>query len=85
MAHSLESLHLNFLLLMGLAIFGGTLGARLFKRIHFPQVVGYIVIGLFFGESFFVEENKFFDADTDSDFSLQSYLFHMESVYSEQS
>ena len=31
------------------------------------------------------EENKFFEADTDSDFSLQSDLFHMESVYSEQS
>jgi len=51
MTHSLESLHLNFLLLMGIALFGGTLGARLFKRIYFPQVVGYIVIGLFFGES----------------------------------
>jgi Kef-type K+ transport system membrane component KefB len=51
MEHSLESLHLNLLLLMGIALFGGTLGARLFKRIHFPQVVGYIVIGLIFGES----------------------------------
>lgn len=36
---------------MGIALFGGTLGARVFKRIHFPQVVGYIVIGLIFGES----------------------------------
>jgi len=51
MENSLESLHLNLLLLMGIALFGGTLGARLFKRIHFPQVVGYIVIGLVFGES----------------------------------
>jgi Kef-type K+ transport system membrane component KefB len=49
----LENLHLNILLLMGIAIFGGTLGARLFKRIRFPQVVGYIVIGLIFGESCF--------------------------------
>ena len=47
----MESLHLNFLLLMGIALFGGTLGARIFKKIHFPQVVGYIVIGLIFGES----------------------------------
>ena len=38
---------------MGIAIFGGTLGARMFKKIHFPQVVGYIVIGLIFGESCF--------------------------------
>ncbi len=36
---------------MGIALFGGTLGARIFKKIHFPQVVGYIVIGLIFGES----------------------------------
>jgi len=51
MSHPLSSLHLNLLLLMGIALFGGTLGARLFKRIRFPQVVGYIVIGLIFGES----------------------------------
>lgn len=44
-------LHMNFLLLMGIAIFGGTVGARIFKLIRFPQVVGYIVIGLFLGES----------------------------------
>ncbi len=49
----METAHLNFLLLMGIALFGGTLGARLFKRIRFPQVVGYIVIGLLFGESCF--------------------------------
>jgi len=49
----LETLHLNLLLLVGIAIFGGTLGARLFKKIRFPQVVGYIVIGLVFGESCF--------------------------------
>jgi len=46
-----NSLHMNMLLLLGLAIFGGTVGARLFKRIRFPQVVGYIVIGLLIGES----------------------------------
>ncbi len=51
MSYHFPSLHLNLLLLMGIALFGGTLGARLFKRIHFPQVVGYIVIGLIFGES----------------------------------
>lgn len=38
---------------MGIALFGGTIGARLFKKIHFPQVVGYIVIGLIIGESCF--------------------------------
>ncbi|MFO7936609.1 MAG: cation:proton antiporter [Kiritimatiellia bacterium] len=49
----MESLHINFLLLTGVALFGGTLGARIFKKIHFPQVVGYIVIGLILGESMF--------------------------------
>ena len=40
----------NILLLVGLAIFGGTIGARIFKRLRFPQVVGYIVIGAIAGE-----------------------------------
>jgi Kef-type K+ transport system membrane component KefB len=43
--------HLNALLLVGLAIVGGALGARVFKRIHVPQVVGYIVIGIIVGKS----------------------------------
>ena len=41
----------NILLLVGLAIFGGTVGARIFKRLRFPQVVGYIVIGIVAGDS----------------------------------
>ena len=45
------SVHLNALLLVGLAIAGGVLGARLFKRIRVPQVVGYIVIGIIVGRS----------------------------------
>jgi len=44
-------IHVNLLLLLGIAIFGGTVGARLFKKMHIPQVVGYIVIGLILGES----------------------------------
>jgi len=42
--------HGNILLLVGLAIFGGTVGARIFKRLKIPQVVGYIVIGAIAGE-----------------------------------
>lgn len=45
------SVRLNALLLVGLAIAGGVLGARLFKRIRVPQVVGYIVIGIIVGRS----------------------------------
>ena len=45
------SVHLNLLLLLGIAIFSGTVGARLFQKLHIPQVVGYIVIGLILGGS----------------------------------
>lgn len=44
-------IHLNLLLLLGIAIFGGTVGARLFKKLRIPQVVAYIVIGLILGGS----------------------------------
>ena len=43
--------HLNIILLLGLAIFFGTAGAGVFQRLHIPQVVGYVVIGLIIGES----------------------------------
>ena len=43
--------HLNIILLMGLAIFFGTAGARVFQKFRIPQVVGYVVIGLIIGES----------------------------------
>ena len=40
---------LNTLLLLGVAIFGGTFCGRLFQKIHIPQVVGYIIIGILIG------------------------------------
>ena len=49
--------HLNILLLLGVALFGGTIGGRLFQKFKIPQVVGYIVIGILIGESGF----KFID------------------------
>lgn len=45
--------HLNALLLLGLALFGGTVGGRVFQKLRIPQVVGYIVIGIIIGESGF--------------------------------
>jgi Kef-type K+ transport system membrane component KefB/predicted transcriptional regulator len=39
------------LFVIGLGVFGGILGAWLFQRLHVPQVVGYIAIGLLIGES----------------------------------
>ncbi len=42
----------NILLLLGLALFGGTIGGKLFQKLRIPQVVGYIIIGIVFGEMF---------------------------------
>ena len=42
---------LNILFLLGLALFGGTIGGRLFQKLRIPQVVGYIAIGIIIGES----------------------------------
>ncbi|MFH1504872.1 MAG: cation:proton antiporter, partial [Candidatus Omnitrophota bacterium] len=47
-----STLHLNILFLLGLALFGGTVGGRLFQKLRIPQVVGYIAIGIVIGESF---------------------------------
>jgi len=47
----MHSLDLGVLFVLGLAVFGGILGAWLFQRLRIPQVVGYIVIGLIIGES----------------------------------
>ncbi len=43
--------HLNILFLLGLVLFGGTIGGRLFQKFHIPQVVGYIIIGIVIGQS----------------------------------
>lgn len=42
---------LGILLILGIGVFGGILGAWLFQRMRIPQVIGYIVIGLLIGES----------------------------------
>ncbi|MFH1458065.1 MAG: cation:proton antiporter [Candidatus Omnitrophota bacterium] len=46
-------LHLNILFLLGLALFGGTIGGRIFQKLRIPQVVGYMAIGILIGESGF--------------------------------
>ena len=40
---------LNAILILGIAIFGGTVGARIFQRLHIPQVIGYVLIGILLG------------------------------------
>jgi Kef-type K+ transport system membrane component KefB len=42
--------HLNLALLFGLVILGGTFGARLFQKLHIPQVVGCIIVGILLGD-----------------------------------
>jgi Kef-type K+ transport system membrane component KefB/CBS domain-containing protein len=44
---------MDILLLLGISIFLGTLGGRIFQKFKIPQVVGYIIIGLILGKSFF--------------------------------
>ncbi len=43
----------NSILIVALALIFGVFGARLFKSLKIPQVVGYIVIGIILGESGF--------------------------------
>ncbi len=44
--------YLNLALLFGLIILGGTFGARLFQKLHIPQVVGCITVGILLGDVF---------------------------------
>ncbi len=44
-------IHLNLLLLVGLALFGGMIGGRFFQKLKIPQVLGYIIIGLLIGKT----------------------------------
>lgn len=41
----------QFVLLLGVIMFAGTIGGWLFQKIKIPQVVGYIVIGILIGSS----------------------------------
>ena len=43
----------NILVILGLAVFCGMIGALVFQKLKFPQVVGNIIIGLLLGESVF--------------------------------
>lgn len=49
----ISSAHLDILLLIGLGLFGGTIGGRLFQKLKIPQVVGYIAVGILIGQSGF--------------------------------
>ena len=44
---------MNVILLLGVILFGGTLVGRLFQKLKIPQVVGYIGLGVFLGQTGF--------------------------------
>ena len=48
-AISAESEGFNIFLLLGIAIFGGTVGAKIIQRLHIPQIIGYLAIGVVLG------------------------------------
>jgi NhaP-type Na+/H+ or K+/H+ antiporter len=39
----------GIILPIGLAVFFGTVGARIFQRLHIPQIIGYISVGIILG------------------------------------
>lgn len=43
--------HFSILFLLGLALFGGTIGGRIFQKIRIPQVVGYVIVGILIGQT----------------------------------
>ncbi|MFH1847147.1 MAG: cation:proton antiporter [Candidatus Omnitrophota bacterium] len=42
---------MNILLVIGIVILIGIIGGKIFNKLRLPQVMGYIIIGLFLGES----------------------------------
>jgi Kef-type K+ transport system membrane component KefB len=50
---TLVGYHANILLLVGVAVFLGAVGGRVFQSLKVPQVVGYIIIGLIVGQTGF--------------------------------
>jgi len=47
----MENINFGVLLLLGIGIFGGSMGAWIFHKLRIPQVIGYIVIGILIGQS----------------------------------
>ncbi len=47
--NSAQAEGVNIILLIGIAIFAGTVGARIIQKLHIPQIIGYITIGVILG------------------------------------
>ena len=66
-----ESEELNIILLIGIAIFGGTIGARIFQRLSIPRIVGYVAIGILLGPLFgIISERTIHDLEPFNLFAL---------------
>jgi Kef-type K+ transport system membrane component KefB/CBS domain-containing protein len=50
---AMADMHLSILILLGIGVLGGALGAWFFQKIRIPQVVGYIVFGIVIGKTGF--------------------------------
>ena len=48
---ALANIHFGILVLLGVGVLGGALGAWFFQKIRIPQVVGYIAFGILIGKS----------------------------------
>ncbi len=44
-----QSEGLDIILLLGIAVFTGTIGGRIIQKHHIPQIIGYVVIGMILG------------------------------------
>ncbi|MBL7215152.1 MAG: cation:proton antiporter [Phycisphaerae bacterium] len=51
MPSGFADIHLGILMLLGIGVLGGALGAWFFQKIRIPQVVGYITFGILIGKS----------------------------------
>lgn len=47
----MDTINIGLLLLLGIGVFGGLVGAWVFQKLRIPQVVGYIVIGILIGQT----------------------------------
>ncbi|MHC4638083.1 MAG: cation:proton antiporter [Planctomycetota bacterium] len=61
---------LNIILLMGIAIFFATIGGKIFQKLHIPQIVGYVVLGMILGPMVL----KIIDEQTIKSFDLFNYF-----------
>ncbi|MHC4529864.1 MAG: cation:proton antiporter domain-containing protein, partial [Planctomycetota bacterium] len=48
----------NIMLLIGLAVFFGTVGARFFQKLRIPQIIGFVTVGIILGPALHLISQK---------------------------